>query len=587
MLFLLPALPLSGFLILFFFSGFLCRRLIAIIGVGSIFLSFLATMFLILNLGIPTESSALKEILWSFIPPMNIGFHFDTISCLMSIVVTLISSLVALYSVQFMEEDADIGRYFACIDLFVCAMLILVLADNLLLLFAGWEGVGLCSYLLIGFWYQKAGAREAATKAFITTRIGDVFLLLGMALIFFCFNTLEISVFLSMAPKFAVEHQSLITLAAILLLAGAVGKSAQIPLQVWLPDAMIGPTPVSALIHAATMVTAGVYLLARTFTLISLAPMAQELILFVGAFTMILGSLSALFQNDLKKVLAYSTMSQIGLMFMALGLGSPSSAMFHFTTHAFFKALLFLSAGVIGLSLHHQYDMRKMGGLVRVMPFTFIVFIIGSGALSALPFLTAGFFSKELILIEAYHNNLFHWGIGILGAFLTSLYTFRMVAMVFFGQQKHHISFRPSWVIKIPLVVLAFATIALGFFETSLLSFLGHIHKSSSKTLVLSAALATVIGMLCAFVIHNAFNNKFIAKGCGFDALYQAIIVRPYNAIAHLLKRDPLVRIYRALYSFILFMHVLLYRSQTGRLRHYLTVIIASAIAVMGLMVLS
>lgn len=590
MLWTMPALPLGGFLLLLIGGPYLSRRVISFIGVSSIALSFFATLgiayshFTSLSAG-----NAFDEVLWTWIPPVHMGFHLDGLSLIMALVVSLVSSLVALYSVKFMEEDTDTARFFAYIDLFVAAMLLLVLADNMLLLFAGWEGVGVCSYLLIGFWYQKHGAAEAMTKAFLTTRLGDVFLLLGMASLFVSFGTLTISEILPLASAAWSDAPAIATFTALLLLAGAIGKSAQIPLQTWLPDAMIGPTPVSALIHAATMVTAGVYLLARMFPLFSLSPDAQLIVLWVGAITMLVGSFSALAQTDLKRVLAYSTMSQIGLMFMALGLGSTTAAMFHFTTHAFFKALLFLGAGVIGQSLHHEYDMRKMGGLYKAMPLLFISFLIGSLSLAALPFVTAGFYSKELIMSEAYAYNISWWGVGVLGAFLTALYTFRMVTMVFFGDKKHRISFKPTWLMALPLGILTFAAITAGFIENPLTHLLGYVHHPDPPMIVIVASLASIMGMLLAMVIFGKlrFNPSFLAKGFMFDALYRALIIRPYTALAEVLKQDCFTALYDALIHLMLALHNLAGRTQTGRLRQYLTVVVASAIAVMGFMVLS
>ena len=585
----MPALPLCGFLFLLFFGAHCSRLIVATIGVLSIALSFFMTVGItVANSALLLSGKAIEEILWAWIPPINIGFYLDSLSLLMSLVVTLVSTLIALYSVKFMEEDTDTARFFANMNLFVAAMLILVLADNMLLLFAGFEGVGLCSYLLIGFWYQKSGAPEAMTKAFLTTRLGDVFFLLGIASILINFGTVNIHEFLTLAKTTWADHQPIATITALLLLAGAVGKSAQIPLQTWLPDAMIGPTPVSALIHAATMVTAGVYLLARVFPLFM--PEIKIVILAVGAATMLIGCLSALAQYDLKRVLAYSTMSQIGLMFMAIGLGAPAAAMFHFTTHAFFKALLFLSAGVIGQALHHQYDMRKMGGLYKTMPFTFFSFLIGSLALAALPYVTAGFFSKELIMVVAYNYGIFWWAIGIAGAFLTALYTFRMVTMVFFGSQQHRISFKPTWLMTVPLGILVIASVCLGLVKPTILNLLGFAHNEEGHAIIIvTASLASLMGMLLALVLFGKikFSPKFLAQGFMFDALYSVLIIKPYNSLAFILKQDCFTALYEALIRLTVYFHHLAGRTQTGRLRQYLTVVVASAIAVMGLMVLS
>ena len=433
MLWSVPALPLGAFLILLLGSH-LPKLLQSFVGVSFIFLSFVAS--LILGISHWGEPSYL-EILWSWIPGTHIAFVLDPLSLLMILVITLVAFLVALYSTKFMGDDPAFARFFAYLNLFVASMLVLVLADNLLLLFAGWEGVGLCSYLLIGFWYERPETTRAANKAFITTRIGDVFFLIGIIYLGLELNTLTISTAIVRMSEHWTLGSLSATLIALCFLIGAMGKSAQVPFHTWLPDAMLGPTPASALIHAATMVTAGVYLMARMAPLLNLAPDTQQIVIAVGVFTLVLGSWCALRQSDLKRVLAYSTISQIGYMFLALGAGAPGAAMFHFMTHAFFKALLFLGAGVIGEALHHEYNMFKMGGLREKLPLTFYTFLMGSAALVGLPFVSAGFYSKELILTETYLSpaaGLWPWIIGCLGAFLTALYVGRMLILVFFGK---------------------------------------------------------------------------------------------------------------------------------------------------------
>lgn len=590
MLWSLPALPLLGFFLLLFGNEHFSRRVVSFIGVGMIALSFVMTLVVgFTHFSLLVSQNYIHETLFMWIPPTSFGFFLDNLSFLMTLVISFVATLIALYSVKFMERECDLARFFAAINLFVSAMLTLVLADNFLLLFAGWEGVGFCSYLLIGFWYEKASNISAANKAFVMTRLGDVFLLLGMALLFLSFGTLNIKEILTLAPQSWHELPNTATLACLFLLAGAIGKSAQIPLQTWLPDAMAGPTPVSALIHAATMVTAGVYLLARNHELFLLSPLAQDITLVIGGVTMLLGSLAALGQNDLKRVLAYSTMSQIGLMFMALGLGAYQAAMFHFTTHAFFKALLFLGAGAIGEALHHSYDMRKMGGLSKAMPFTFVTFLIGSAALSALPFLTSGFFSKELIMSEAYEKSTAWWAVGIIGAFFTALYTFRMVIMVFFGPNKHQIKFKLTWLMTVPLAILTILSVCTGWFEKPILEFLGLVTHPVDTILVVVASLSVIIGMLLAFVIFSkrSFSSRILLEAFGIDALYKLAVMRPYQALAHLLKNDVFSYVYIFIVRLVLFINILAARTQTGRLSQYLTVVIASAIAVMGFMVFS
>ena len=354
----------------------------------------------------PPAGHAYTEFLWTWISVAgfqpHIGFYLDALSLVMILVVTFVGFWIHLYSAEFMMHDEGYSRFFAYMNLFVASMLTLLLADNLLLLYLGWEGVGLCSYLLIGFWYRDPANGLAARKAFIVTRVGDTAMLLGLFLLFTSLGTMQIQDLMHRASEQWAVGSTLAVAAALLLLGGAVGKSAQLPLQVWLPDAMAGPTPTSALIHAATMVTAGVYLIARTHVLFALAPVAQLTVAAVGAATLVLAGCSALTQHDIKRVLAYSTVSQIGYMFLALGVGAWSAAIFHFVTHAFFKALLFLGAGVIIEALHDEHSIFRMGGLRKELPVAFWTFLIGGCSLAGLPFITAGFYSKDLIIWEAW-----------------------------------------------------------------------------------------------------------------------------------------------------------------------------------------
>jgi NADH-quinone oxidoreductase subunit L len=368
-----------------------------------------------------------------------IGFYLDALSLVMILVVTCVGFLIHVYSSEFMIEDDAYSRFFAYMNLFVASMLVLLLGDNLVLLYLGWEGVGLCSYLLIGFWYQDPANGLAARKAFLVTRVGDVAMAIGLFVLFTQLGTLDIQELMHRAAEQWPAGSGYAVAAAALLLGGAVGKSAQLPLQTWLPDAMAGPTPTSALIHAATMVTAGVYLIARTNVLFALAPDVQLAVAVVGAVTLLVAGLSALTQYDIKRVLAYSTVSQIGYMFLALGVGAWSAAMFHFMTHAFFKALLFLAAGVVIHALHHEHNMFKMGGLRKELPVAFWAFAIGGSALAGLPLITAGFYSKDLILWLAWSSDKgspWLWGAGMLGALLTAAYTYRLIFLVFFGPRR-------------------------------------------------------------------------------------------------------------------------------------------------------
>ncbi|MGH8297045.1 MAG: NADH-quinone oxidoreductase subunit L, partial [Steroidobacteraceae bacterium] len=438
---LVPALPLAGFAVLFVSAGALPKRWIAAIGVGSVGISTLLAF--IVAAGFLSDPRPYTEVIWRWIAvegfQPDIGFYLDSLSLVMMLVVTFVSFLIHLYSAEFMAADEGYSRYFAYMNLFVGSMLVLVLADNLLLLYLGWEGVGLCSYLLIGFWYRDPANGLAARKAFVVTRAGDTAMSIGLFLLFTHLGTLEIQPLMRAAATAWPAGSALPVAAAALLLGGAVGKSAQLPLQVWLPDAMAGPTPVSALIHAATMVTAGVYLIARTHVLYQLAPPVHTAVAVIGAATLLLASFSALNQRDLKRILAYSTISQIGYMFLALGIGAWSAAIFHFMTHAFFKALLFLAAGVVIQRLGEEHDIFRMGGLRRRLPLAFWSFLIGSAALAALPFVDAGFYSKDLILFDVWESGPdgpWLWAAGTLGALLTSIYIFRAVFVVFFGEAR-------------------------------------------------------------------------------------------------------------------------------------------------------
>src|SRR5271157_5895614 len=436
-----PALPLAGFLVLAIFAGRFPRGATAAVGAGSVGLSFAAAaaagaMFMVS----PPAGGSFTFVLWQWITSgwfsPSLSFTLDALSVVMILVVTGVGFLIHLYSTRFMADEEGYSRFFAYMNLFVGSMLILVMASNLLLLYLGWEGVGLCSFLLIGFWYKDPENGRSARKAFIVTRIGDVSLAIGLFLLATTLGTLDIR---EIAQKATSQWQTGSTLAiavAALLLGGAVGKSAQLPLQTWLPDAMAGPSPVSALIHAATMVTAGVYLIARTHVLFQLAPAVLLAVAIIGAAGILIAGLSATTQRNIKRILAYSTMSQLGYMFLALGVGAWSGAIFHLVTHAFFKSLLFLGAGVVILAMNHEHDVFAMGGMARKSPFTFWMFLIGALALAALPPTTAGFSSKDQILALAWQSGgagRAFWALGLAGVFVTSVYIFRLMFIVFAG----------------------------------------------------------------------------------------------------------------------------------------------------------
>ncbi|WP_299759126.1 NADH-quinone oxidoreductase subunit L [uncultured Pontibacter sp.] len=619
LLWLIPALPFLGAILLVLFGGRLPRPLLAVVGVGSVGVSALVTILLGLEFLADLPLYYQQEV-WQwfsvagFTP--SIAFHVDALSMVFIFVITFVGFLIHLYATAYMADEADFARFFACMNLFVGSMLVLVLADNLLLLYLGWEGVGLCSYLLIGFWYKEPANGYAARKAFIITRVGDTAMAIGLFLLFQLFGTLNIQSILSDAPQVWPVGSEGALLVALLLLGGAVGKSGQLPLQTWLPDAMAGPTPVSALIHAATMVTAGVYLIARMNVVFELAPLAQLLVAVVGAATLLIAGFSALTQYDLKRVLAYSTISQIGYMFLALGVGAWSAGIFHFMIHAFFKALLFLCAGVIILALHHKQDMRHMGGLRKSMPVVFWTFLIGAGSLAALPLITAGFYSKDQILwyaLAGENGNVWLYAAGLAGAFITSIYTFRMVFLTFYGPARTHVSHPPGKLITIPLILLAILSLVSGFIELPhnfghlvlfsdlLQPVLPAIEASASLAanewlFQVLAAVVSLGGVYVAYLfyikspylLHRLMHNglavrlqQFWFAGWGFDALYDNLFVRPYVFLSNLNKRDIIDSFYTGLARMAEGFHVMLSQSQSGVLRSYVMGIVVGAIMIL------
>ena len=481
MLALIPLLPLVGFLV----NAFLGKRLSKSISGGIACLVMLAAFgvsvaSVISMLGAPGRAIEQTVFTWIASGDLNIGasFRVDPLASVMILVITGIGSLIHIYSTAYMQEetDSEYARYFSYLNLFAAFMLVLVLGSNFPMLFVGWEGVGLCSYLLIGFWYKKQSATDAGKKAFIVNRIGDFAFILGTLLIFTQFGTLDfqgVAAKVSMLP--AETGWGVLSVASLLLFIGATGKSAQIPLYVWLPDAMEGPTPVSALIHAATMVTAGVYMIGRNAVLFSHAPETMQVVAVIGASTALFAGTIGLVQNDIKRVLAYSTVSQLGYMFLAMGVGAFSAGIFHLYTHAFFKALLFLGSGAVIHALHGEQDLRKMGGLRKELPITYWTFLIGAIAIAGVPGL-AGFFSKDEILGQAYttgHTTL--WVIGILTALLTATYMFRLVFLAFHGKPRgglapvhdegarpHHLHDAPP-AMALALIVLAIGSVGAGY----------------------------------------------------------------------------------------------------------------------------
>jgi NADH-quinone oxidoreductase subunit L len=461
---LVPILPLLSFLVIGLNFKRMPKLLTTLLGCGSVLVSFVLSVVLFVYL--KNGNPAVNVTLFDWLPTANtnLGFSFvvDPLSSLMLLIVTGVGFLIHVYSVGYMHDDAGYNRFFSYLNLFVFSMLVLVLGSNFLMMFIGWEGVGLCSYLLIGFWFKNQDYNNAAKKAFIMNRIGDLGFLLGMFLLYMQFKSLDFTTIFSQAGNFQ-SGDTIITLATLLLFVGAIGKSAQIPLFTWLPDAMAGPTPVSALIHAATMVTAGIYMIVRSHVLFALAPVTLGVITAIGIATALLAATIAMYQNDIKKVLAYSTVSQLGYMFVGLGMGAFTGAMFHLTTHAFFKALLFLAAGSVIHALGGEQDIRKMGNLRKSMPITWLVFLAGTIAISGIPPFS-GFFSKDEILLHAFEQNKLVWALGILASLMTAYYMFRLFFLTFMGtfrgtdEQKHHLHESPR-VMTIPLIILALLSV--------------------------------------------------------------------------------------------------------------------------------
>ncbi len=617
----IPLLPLISFLILVIFGSKLSRKVTGWIGSGSVGISTVLTLIVAVQFyHFLQETKSYHVFVWEWINAgnlsANIAFNLDALSLVFCLVVTFVGFLIHLYSIGFIVNDEGYRRFFAYMNLFVSSMLILVLADNILLLYLGWEGVGLCSYLLIGYWYKDPENDYSARKAFVITRIGDTFMIIGIFILFVTFNTFNIQDLMQHASAKWTIGSSIAVITAALFLGGALGKSAQLPLQTWLPDAMAGPSPVSALIHAATMVTAGVYLIARMNVLFSLAPMVQTAIAFIGAFTLLIAGFSALAQHDLKRILAYSTISQIGYMFLALGVGAYSAAVFHFMIHAFFKALLFLAAGVVILVLNEEHDIFKMGGLRKKMPVVFWTFLIGSASLSALPLVTAGFYSKDAILWFAYSSNsggIVLWLAGIVGAFLTGLYSFRMIFITFFGELKTEPSFIPSKLMTVPLIVLGVLSIIGGFIE--LPTSMGNFHpfsdlmNSALPKMILSgneyleiifqliSGLIALGGIYLAYrfyykkpVFIETFNrskvNHFFEKGFEFDKLYDIVLVKPIVWLSEIDKNDIFDQLNIFISNVALFANYLLVKTQNGKLRWYLLLFVVGIALILTYMIM-
>lgn len=603
-LYLTVLFPLIGFVLLAAGRNKLPENVAAIIGVGAVGLSALVALIAGLDF-VNNGKVTYVQHLWTWFNVGNlspgISLHLDGLSLLMMGMVTGVGFLIHIFASWYMRGEEDFARFFSYFNLFVASMLLLVLGDNLALLFLGWEGVGLCSYLLIGYYYQNPANGFAAIKAFTVTRVGDVFLLIALFLIYQQFGTLNIAEVVAAAPTVMTQSSSLTIWTALMLFLGAAGKSAQIPLQTWLADAMAGPTPVSALIHAATMVTAGVYLCCRMYTVFEMAPEVMMFISITGAVTLLVAGFAALVQTDIKRILAYSTMSQLGYMFMAVGAEAYQAGLFHMLTHAFFKALLFLSSGAVILAYHHEQNIFKMGGLFYKNKFLFACFAIGGGALAAIPFITVGFFSKDAILGAvwvqgesiAVYNSLY-W-VGVAGAFLTSIYTFRLIWVVFFGKENtpyHAIKGITYWgplgilavlstfigaVLKAPVESILNAAKIPAFVIPEALE---HGMHSAEWTAVGIALVGLVIGVVLFAFAYNAvkgFAKTSLGAGLanicrnalGFDALYDIVFVKPYLLIAKILGRDPIDRLWLVLPALVKGGHSFTSSRQTGSLRDY------------------
>lgn len=574
---LIPLLPLIGFVINGVGFRHIPKGAVGIIGSAASLGSFLASLLLFSAFTTGGSQPILVHLFdWITVANLNISFSFliDQLSLLMLLIITGVGSLIHIYSIGYMHHDEGFGKFFAFLNLFLFFMLLLVMGSNYVITFIGWEGVGLCSYLLIGFWNKNTNYNNAARKAFIMNRIGDLGFLLGIFLIITTFGTVEYGEVFRAAVNFQLNEPEIVAI-TMLLFVGAMGKSAQIPLYTWLPDAMAGPTPVSALIHAATMVTAGIYMIIRSNLLYTLAPDTLEIVAMIGLATALFAATIGIFQNDIKKVLAYSTVSQLGYMFLGLGVMAYSSSMFHVITHAFFKALLFLGAGSVIHAMSDEQDIRRMGGLRKFLPLTFWTFLIGTIAISGIPPF-AGFFSKDEILAHVYEHSKLMWGLGVLTSFMTSFYMFRLLFLTFFGpfrgtaHQREHLHESPASM-TLPLGILAVLSAVGGLiglpeimggsnwlanfmrplFDLSRLknpeAFNTTVSHSLEWNLMLISSAVAVVAALAAGLLYVKRKavpaeegqpipalQKLIYKKYYIDEIYDALFVKPVNALSNI-----------------------------------------------------
>ncbi len=603
----IPLLPLLGFLLVSLNVNRLKKEIAALVACSVMFVAFLLTAYLFFTFKQPAEVSLFTWIKAGTFSS-TFGFLIDPLSLTFMLVITGVGFLIHVYSIGYMHDDEGQNRFFSYLNLFIFFMLLLVMGQNYLIMFVGWEGVGLCSYLLIGFWFKNQEYNAAANKAFIMNRIGDLGMLVGIVLIFLNFGSIEYKDVLTSSPTGPV------TLITLLLFVGAMGKSAQIPLYTWLPDAMAGPTPVSALIHAATMVTAGIYMVVRNNVLYLAAPISMEVVMIVGLATAFLAATIAMKQNDIKKVLAYSTVSQLGLIFVALGLGAFTAGIFHVVTHAFFKALLFLGAGSVIHALGGEQDLTKMGGLKKHLPITYWTFLIGVLAISGIPPF-AGFFSKDEILAAAFSHNIVVWVFAVLTSLLTAFYMFRLFFLAFFGNERagehamSHIHESPKS-ITIPLMLLAALSLLGGFINVphvlgghhALETFLGlPVHEIHAPEIILMIVIValTAISIYLAYHVYITKKDvpldasqltgsqKVVANKYYVDELYNAVVVKPLYALS------------KAIYKFIELLGIdgivnglgksVVYGSrglrffQDGSIGYYLFVMVVGIIVILGM----
>ena len=563
---LIPLIPGASSLVLLLVGPKLSRKWIAWQASAAVFLSLILAKAAFLHIiraahGAAAPSKTLMPWISSGSFSASISFMFDELTAVMALVVTGVGFVIHVYSTAYMAEDRSFSRYFAFLNLFTFFMLVLVMASDIVLMFVGWEGVGLCSYLLIGFWFDRPAAAKAGMKAFVVNRIGDAAFIVGILFLLLSAGSSSLAEINSAAAR-GVLGPGLATLVAVLLFVGATGKSAQIPLYVWLPDAMEGPTPVSALIHAATMVTAGVYMICRLSGLYAASVPASTVVAWVGGVTAVYAATMALVQNDIKRVLAYSTISQIGYMFLGCGVGAYAAGMFHLTTHAFFKSLLFLAAGSVIHALGGEQDMRRMGGLKRHLPVTFPGFLIGALAISGVPFLS-GFFSKDAILSSAFAGGHYVlYGLGLAGAIMTAFYMFRLIYMTFYGEERRPAAasrrvHESPWPMTVPLVILAVFSALAGFIglplffgekadlfgrflEGAFASATDHVSITTEGIFMLAATASALLGIGLAFVLYRKTTDLparlahrfpgvyYLLLGKYYvDEAYEAVVIRP------------------------------------------------------------